>query len=177
MKSEVSFFAKVFPSKRKCRKCSIKITKSNLVRRIDKVNSTPKSLICKQCTFDKENPIPKEQIIKKKKRRKRIIKSGYVYILYNPAWQGWLKVGKSYDPRIRCYSFQLSSPYRDYKLYHKRFFKDVTMAEYESHTVIDKSSSKRKGEWFKIDKRIARIIIDRVYNIERNKNKNETRTN
>jgi len=162
MKAEVSFFAKVSPSKRICRKCKTEVTKSNWVRRIDKVNSTPKSLICKQCTFDKENPIPKEQIIKKKKRRKRIIKTGYVYILYNPAWKGWLKVGMSYDPKIRCDSFQLSSPHRDYKLYYKRFFEDVIIAEHEAHNIIDNLSLKRKGEWFKTSKNDAKIAINKL---------------
>jgi hypothetical protein len=54
MKSEVSFFAKVSPSKRICRKCKTEVTKHNWVRLIDKVNSTFKSLICKQCTFNRK---------------------------------------------------------------------------------------------------------------------------
>jgi len=52
MVNEVSFFAKVSPSKRICRKCKTEVTKSNWVRCVDKVNSTLNSLICKQCTFN-----------------------------------------------------------------------------------------------------------------------------
>ena len=145
MKAEVSFFAKVSPSKRICKKCKTEVTKYNWVRVIDKVNSTSNSLICKQCTDYKQQK-----------------KTGYVYILYNPAWKGWLKVGMSYDPEIRCDGFQLSSPHRDYKLYYKRFFEDVIIAEHEAHNIIDNLSLKRKGEWFKTNKNDAKIAINKL---------------
>ena len=68
----------------------------------------------------------------------------------------------SYDPKIRCDSFQLSSPHRDYKLYYKRFFEDVIIAEHEAHNIIDNLSLKRKGEWFKTSKNDAKIAINKL---------------
>ena len=76
MKAEVSFFAKVSPSKRICKNCNIKITKHNWVRLIDKVNSTFKSLICKQCTFNRKEYY-KEYYKKNKEKRNAASKNWY----------------------------------------------------------------------------------------------------
>ena len=41
---------------------------------------------------------------------------GQVYILTNPAWEGWVKVGMAVDAVDRTGNYQTSSPYRDYEL-------------------------------------------------------------
>tara|TARA_R100001244_G_C5135170_1_gene126693 strand:- start:207 stop:827 length:621 start_codon:yes stop_codon:yes gene_type:complete len=89
-------------------------------------------------------------------------KDGYVYIIYNPAWNNWIKVGMAIDAEDRCYGFQTSSPYRDYKLYHKRFFKDRRTAEQTAHDIISKISTERNGEWFKINKNDAKGVINAI---------------
>ena len=49
---------------------------------------------------------------------------GYVYIINNPCWDGWVKVGMAIDAEDRCKQYQTSSPYRDYKLCYLKFFED-----------------------------------------------------
>lgn len=41
---------------------------------------------------------------------------GYVYIVSNPAYKGWYKVGAAKDAETRLLSYQTGSPLRDYKL-------------------------------------------------------------
>ena len=74
---------------------------------------------------------------------------GYVYVISNPAWEGWYKVGMALDAWDRCASFQTSSPFRDYKLEYCKHFKDRRSAELEVHGLLIASHVVRKGEWFK----------------------------
>ncbi len=41
---------------------------------------------------------------------------GYVYIVSNPAWEGWYKVGAAKDAETRLLNYQTGTPFRDYKL-------------------------------------------------------------
>lgn len=41
---------------------------------------------------------------------------GYVYIISNPAFPGWFKIGSAKDAEKRLINYQTSSPLRDYKL-------------------------------------------------------------
>ena len=74
---------------------------------------------------------------------------GYVYVISNPAWVGWHKVGMAIDARDRCATYQTSSPCRDYKLEYYKHFKDRRSAEKEVHNLLIASHVVRKGEWFK----------------------------
>jgi len=74
---------------------------------------------------------------------------GYVYVISNPAWQGWYKVGMAVDAWDRCTAFQTSSPFRDYKVEYCKHFKDRRSAEKETHNALLALHIPRKGEWFK----------------------------
>jgi hypothetical protein len=86
---------------------------------------------------------------------------GYVYIINNPCWKGWLKVGMAIDAEDRCNGYQTSSPLRDYKLCYSKFFEDRKEAEKTAHFLLKKEAEDNKGEWFKIkqDKAIGIISI------------------
>ena len=90
------------------------------------------------------------------------IKEGFVYILTNPAWKDWIKVGMAVDANDRKNNYQTGSPYRDYKLYYKRFFQDRKAAEQTAHSIVSKISTERNGEWFKINKNDAKGIINAI---------------
>ena len=85
---------------------------------------------------------------------------GYVYIITNPCWEGWLKIGMAIDAKDRCNQYQTSSPHRDYKLCYSKFFDDRSSAEKKAHTLLKKESEDNKGEWFKIKQDIAQEIIE-----------------
>tara|TARA_B100001939_G_scaffold322789_1_gene313547 strand:+ start:383 stop:931 length:549 start_codon:yes stop_codon:yes gene_type:complete len=87
---------------------------------------------------------------------------GYVYILTNPAWDEWVKVGMAVNPKDRCSTFQTSSPFRDYKIYYRKKFKLKKEAETKAHKLLRKESFDFKKEWFKIDKEKAKELIKKL---------------
>lgn len=87
---------------------------------------------------------------------------GEVYIINNPAWEGWIKIGMAIDAEDRCKGYQTSSPLRDFKLKFKKYFDDRRTAEQTAHTLCAKKADKRKGEWFKLDLKIAKDIINNM---------------
>jgi len=87
---------------------------------------------------------------------------GEVYIIVNPAWKGWIKIGMAIEAEDRLRGYQTSSPLRDFKLKFKKYFDNRRKAEQQAHTLCAKKATKRKGEWFKIDLKIAKDIINNM---------------
>lgn len=87
---------------------------------------------------------------------------GYVYIITNPCWSNWVKVGRAIDAEDRCKQYQTSSPFRDYKLCYSKFFDDRKEAEAKAHSLLNESAEERKGEWFKITQDKAQKIIEEL---------------
>ena len=77
-------------------------------------------------------------------------KEGYVYVISNPAWPDWVKVGMAIDADDRCSSYQTSSPLRDYVLHCAISSDDRRKDESKAHKQLDTVASDRRGEWFKI---------------------------
>lgn len=77
-------------------------------------------------------------------------KEGYVYVISNPAWPEWVKVGMAIDANDRCSSYQTSSPLRDYILHCAISSEDRRKDESTAHKLLDGISSDRRGEWFKV---------------------------
>ena len=86
-------------------------------------------------------------------------KDGYVYVISNPAWKGWYKVGMAVDSQDRCGSYQTCSPHRDYRLEYSKYFLNRKVAEEIAHDVISEISLDRNGEWFKVSVNKIRKII------------------
>ena len=76
---------------------------------------------------------------------------GEVYVITNPSWKNWYKIGKAVDAKDRCKSYQTSSPHRDYKLVTSMSFKHRGLAERCAHSLAESMSKKRKNEWFYIE--------------------------
>ena len=85
---------------------------------------------------------------------------GYVYIIANPSFDGWLKVGMAIDAEDRCNGYQTSSPHRDYKLLYSRRFNDRRTAETKTLHKLKKVVKEHNGEWFKTDRNTAQEIIE-----------------
>ena len=86
-------------------------------------------------------------------------KDGYVYVISNPAWKGWYKVGMAVDSQDRCGSYQTSSPHRDYRLEYSKYFLNRKVAAEIAHDVISEISLDRNGEWFRVSVNKIRKII------------------
>ena len=87
---------------------------------------------------------------------------GYVYIIANPSFDGWLKIGMAIDAEDRCNSYQTSSPHRDYRLLYARRFNDRRKAETKTMNKLKKVVKEYNGEWFKTDRNTAQEIIERL---------------
>jgi hypothetical protein len=87
---------------------------------------------------------------------------GHVYVISNPCWEGWIKVGMAVDSKDRCNQYQTSSPFRDYKLCHTKCFDDRRAAEQSAHKKLKKISTKHKGEWFKVSVNEAIKLIEAI---------------
>ena len=78
-------------------------------------------------------------------------KSGFVYVISNPAWKGWVKIGMAIDAEDRLKSYQTSSPYRDYQLLHSVYVTDRRAIEKKAHRKVSKICEEKQNEWFKVD--------------------------
>ena len=86
---------------------------------------------------------------------------GQVYIITNPNFDGWVKVGMAIDSEDRLNGYQTSSPFRDY---HLHSFWDVSnrrSAEAAAHTELEKTYE-RRGEWFKCTPEQATEVVSNI---------------
>jgi len=90
------------------------------------------------------------------------VKEGYVYVISNKAWPGWVKIGMAVDAEERLSGYQTSSPHRDYVLEHYVASNDRRKSEKEAHTRALPLSTDTKGEWFKLSVEQAITILDNL---------------
>ena len=81
-------------------------------------------------------------------------KQGQVYVMRNPSFPGWCKIGKAVDAEDRLKNFQTSSPYRDYELVAVFDSEDRRKDESKAHDLLRKHYAFR-GEWFFCDASLA----------------------
>lgn len=86
-------------------------------------------------------------------------KEGYVYVLTNPAWPDWVKVGMAIDAEDRCNSYQTSSPFRDYQLHYQVHSDDRRDLERQVHEAVSEIAESQANEWFKIPVPLAVTCI------------------
>lgn len=86
------------------------------------------------------------------------VKEGSVYIMENPAWKGWVKVGMAIDPTDRLKNYQTSSPFRDYTLLYSYEVNDRRAGETAAHARLAKECD-NINEWFRLPAAIANEMI------------------
>jgi len=91
------------------------------------------------------------------------VKEGFVYVIRNKAWDGWVKIGMAIDAEDRLNSYQTSSPFRDYELVYSKYFNDRKVAEKKCHRIAKKKSVEYESEWFFLPEEEAIKIIEEVY--------------
>jgi len=90
------------------------------------------------------------------------IEHGEVYIITNPAWKGWVKIGMAVEAEDRCKGYQTSSPFRDYKVVYSKKFKDRRTAEAQAHKLCSAKATDQNSEWFKIKIKDAVNLIESI---------------
>jgi len=83
---------------------------------------------------------------------------GEVYVITNPAWPEWVKVGMAVDSEDRIKNYQTSSPFRDYNLVYTYEVDDRRAAEAAAHVRLAKECD-NINEWFRLPPPIANELI------------------
>tara|TARA_E500000318_G_scaffold74257_1_gene68911 strand:+ start:70 stop:537 length:468 start_codon:yes stop_codon:yes gene_type:complete len=86
---------------------------------------------------------------------------GQVYVIVNPNFSEWVKVGMAVDSEDRLNGYQTSSPFRDYALVSSWDVNDRRAAETEAHTELQKLY-KRRSEWFKCTPEQAQEVVSGI---------------
>ena len=85
--------------------------------------------------------------------------AGEIYLIVNPAWPEWVKVGKAAIATDRLSNYQTSSPMRDYALLTSISVDNMHEEERRFLQLFSKEGYERKGEWFKIDREKASELL------------------
>ncbi len=88
---------------------------------------------------------------------------GEVYIIYNPAFPGWVKVGMAVDSQDRLKQYQTSSPYRDYTVVKSYKVPNRREAEAKAHEALTVEGRGRRGEWFYMGSTVAVAELDKLF--------------
>jgi hypothetical protein len=86
---------------------------------------------------------------------------GQVYVIVNPNFPEWVKVGMAVDAADRLNGYQTSSPFRDYVLNYSWDVNDRRAAESEAHSELQKLYE-RRSEWFKCTPEQAQEVVSGI---------------
>jgi len=93
-------------------------------------------------------------------------KRGFVYVITHPAFPGYVKIGRAFDPEARLRGYQTGCPHRAYELYAAVYFEDCHWAEKEIHARLEyEYRNGALGEWFNITPFLARHNINKLRSI------------
>lgn len=84
---------------------------------------------------------------------------GDVYVIYNPFYHGWFKVGMALDAEDRLKSFQTSCPYRSYMLVDAVKTTNRRKLESKALKLFQEHSKERRGEWFRLSSTLAKKLV------------------
>jgi len=110
--------------------------------------------ICKQCGINKKDKYYyptnktrcKQCISENNTARTHLGSPGYIYVITNPAWIGFYKIGQTINLTKRLSNYQTSSPLRDYKYLTTKEVNNMDKAERELLEDL-KRLYEVKGEW------------------------------
>lgn len=108
-------------------------------------NFTTKSKICKDCKRESNrisNPIHNKKNNPQQKNRSQ--KLPLTYVISNPAWLGWVKVGFAVNFYSRLSSYNTSSPLKDYY----EVYRIESQYAKELEELYHKINKKGHGEWY-----------------------------
>ena len=97
------------------------------------------------------------------KKKYDAVREGQVYIIRNPAFPSWCKVGMAVDAQDRLKQYQTSSPYRDYVLVAAWDVEDRREAEKQAHAFLEQHYE-RRGEWFVAFSDMAAERLEELFN-------------
>jgi len=89
-------------------------------------------------------------------------KEGYVYILVNPHFENWVKIGMAEDVDKRLSQFNTAYPERDGQMVYSVKVSNMRKAEKKAHTIAEKLAKRTEKEWFTLTVGQAIDILNRI---------------
>ena len=88
-----------------------------------------------------------------------LIEEGFVYLITNPVWDGWVKIGMTTDYESRLSTYNIYDPTSSYSFVDIKWTNDRKYAEKHLKNVFSIHSAGVKGEWFKITLEKATVLM------------------
>ena len=85
--------------------------------------------------------------------------SGYLYIITNKSWPGWIKIGTTRNLKTRLQSYQTSSPFRDYDVIYSIKHPAYLQAEQNIKKQMAHFAKQIKNEWYEVDIEVAKVRL------------------
>lgn len=85
---------------------------------------------------------------------------GYLYIIENDAFPGWVKIGTTGNLKKRLQTYQTGTPFRNYRIVYSLEHPEYKLAERRLRETMEPFSLDRKNEWYKIDLQMAKSRLD-----------------
>jgi len=95
-------------------------------------------------------------------------KEGYVYIVSNSNFPGWVKIGVTEDIKARLRTYQTSSPLRNYRIEYYIHHPDCYDAEKKIAEKLKYFATAIKNEWFMCNLEIVKGKLDESLEPEEN---------
>ena len=94
--------------------------------------------------------------------------TGYIYAFKNPAFKGWVKIGKTNNLKNRLRSFNTGSPLKDFECVHSIDIPKTKLKTYEKKILKETSlqAEESNGEWRKISSKKLMNIFNSYTVIE-----------
>lgn len=83
------------------------------------------------------------------------MKSGYLYIITNEAFPGWVKVGTTANLDTRLHTYQTGDPFRRYRIVYSLHHPEFREAEKRIKSLMRPFAKKVLNEWYEIDVNMA----------------------
>jgi hypothetical protein len=84
-----------------------------------------------------------------------LIKDGFVYLIRNACFPGWVKVGMALDYESRLVTYNVYDPKAGFEYFALRFVPDRRLSEQELITKFSTKASNQRGEWLEVDEDLA----------------------
>lgn len=91
------------------------------------------------------------------------MKLGYLYVITNESFPGWVKIGVTENLNKRLQQYQTASPHRNYILEYSLHHPKYIEAEKKIKEVMKNFASEIKNEWFKVDLNFAKSRLDEQF--------------
>jgi hypothetical protein len=82
--------------------------------------------------------------------------NGYLYIITNTSFPGWVKVGTTGNLNKRLQTYQTGTPFRNYKLEFSLSHPEYKIAEKKIKDTMSYFAKSTHHEWYEVDLNIAK---------------------